>query len=75
MRFALSEYFRIAFILSKVKWGFKIFERSLNLGKGEMSFILVKKSSTSASENSFLAAKFLFLLFFFLRIMNYNLFN
>lgn len=75
MRFALSEYFRIAFILSKVKWGFKIFERSLNLGKGEMSFILVKKSSTSASENSFLAVKFLFLLFFFLRIMNYELFN
>jgi hypothetical protein len=75
MRFALSKYFRITFIFSKVKWGFKIFERSLNLGKGEISFILVKKSSTSASEKSFLAVKFLFLLFFFLRIMNYDLFN
>ena len=68
IRFDLSKYFNIALILSNVNWGVKIFLRSLNLGNGVISLILFKKYSTSGSEKSFEADRFLFLLIFFLRI-------
>jgi hypothetical protein len=48
-----------------VKYGFKIFAMSLNLGNGVISLILLKNSSTSVSEKSLEADKFLFLLTFF----------